>query len=554
MPDQTGGRLVVESLKALGTKRVFCVPGESFLPVLDALYDTPEVDLIVCRQEGGAAYMAEAHGKLSGEPGVCLVSRGPGATNASIGVHAAFFDATPMVLLVGHVREETLGREAFQEMDFGRFFAPIAKSVETLHHAARIPEALTRAFAIAKAPRPGPVVLVLPEDTLRMQASVPIPALTPQREAAPSREDVLTVLDLLACAKKPLMVLGGNEWRETGRNAIERFAQENAIPVTTSFVRQSLFDNTHPNYVGPLGVWADATLKQALKEADLVLAIGTRLGDATTDTYHLLDPESTAQRLIHVYPDSKELGKVWPFRLGIPAGPNTTALALLGTTPAPKRPWKSWLENLRERYLKDLRPKATPKGLDLAEAIATLQARLEPDAIVSIGAGNFMSWPIRYYPYREPRTQLALTVGAMGYAVPAAIAAKLCHPKRQVVSFSGDGCFLMNGQELATAKRYGLQVVFFVVNNGMYGTIRMHQERHYPRRVIGTDLTNPDFVALAEAYGGLGLRVKNTEDFAPALECALSADGPALIELVLDPEALTARTTLQEVRKENFTQ
>lgn len=549
MPDQTGGRLVVESLKALGTKRIFCVPGESFLPVLDALYDTPEVDLIVCRQEGGAAYMAEAHGKLSGEPGVCLVSRGPGATNASIGVHAAFFDATPMVLLVGHVREETLGREAFQEMDFGRFFGPIAKSIEIAHDPARIPEAIFRAFSIAIAPRPGPVVLVLPEDVLRMKANAPIFQRTAQREASPSKEDVIACMGLLSATKKPLMVIGGNEWTEVGRNAIEGFAEANALPVTTSFVRQSLFDNTHPNYVGPLGVWADTRLKTALKEADLILAIGTRLGDATTDTYQLLNPQATASRLIHVYADAKELGKVWPFRLGIQAGPNATALALSGFKPVSDRPWEDWLKALRNRYLEDLLPPPLKKGLNLAEAIQTLQATLKPDAILAIGAGNFMGWPIRFYQYRRPHTQLSLTVGAMGYAAPAAIAAKLFYPERQVVSFSGDGCFLMNGQELATAKRYGLQIVFFVVNNGMYGTIRMHQERNYPGRVIGTDLINPDFCALARAYGALGFRVEKTEEFAPAIERALSADGPALIELVLDPEIFTTRETIQGIRQ-----
>lgn len=545
MSDKTGGQLTVESLKALGVRRVFCVPGESFLPILDALYDSPEIEPIVCRQEGGAAYMAEAHGKLTGEPGVCLVSRGPGATNASIGVHAAFFDATPMVLLVGQVRQDTLGREAFQEMDFGRFFAPIAKTIETLHDPARIPEALFRAFSIARAPRPGPVVLVLPEDVLRMRAGGPIFPQAKQSEAWPSKEDLNTLMGLLSAAKKPLVVLGGSGWTEEGRDAIEHFAEANGLPVTTSFVRQSLFDNTHPDYVGPLGVWADPRLKNALKEADLVLALGTRLGDATTDTYQLLKPQNTARTLVHVYPDAKELGKVWPFRLGIPAGPNATAASLAGLPAVPARPWEGWCKELRKQYLEDIQPPPMPGRLNLAEAIKTLQATLEPDAILAIGAGNFMGWPIRFYQYQKPHTQLSLTVGAMGYSVPAAVAAKLCYPKRQVVAFAGDGCFLMNGQELATAKRHGLKIVFFVVNNGMYGTIRMHQERHYPGRVIATDLTNPDFARLAQAYGALGFRVGRTEEFAPALECALSTNGPALIELMLEPEAISTRETLK---------
>lgn len=545
MPDKTGGQLAVESLKALGVRRVFCVPGESFLPILDALYDSPEIEPIVCRQEGGAAYMAEAHGKLTGEPGVCLVSRGPGATNASIGVHAAFFDATPMVLLVGQVRQDTLGREAFQEMDFGRFFGSIAKTIETVHDPARIPEALFRAFSIARAPRQGPVVLVLPEDVLRMTASAPIFSQAKQSEAWPSKEDLKTLMGLLSGAKKPLVVLGGSGWTEEGRDAIEHFAEANCLPVTTSFVRQSLFDNTHPNYVGPLGVWADPRLKNALKEADLVLAVGTRLGDATTDTYQLLRPQNTARTLIHIYPDAKELGKVWPFRLGMPAGLNAAAASLAGLPAVSERAWEGWCKELRKQYLEDIQPPPMPGRLNLAEAIKILQATLEPDAILAIGAGNFMGWPIRFYQYRKPHTQLSLTVGAMGYSVPAAVAAKLCYPKRQVVAFAGDGCFLMNGQELATAKRHRLNVVFFVVNNGMYGTIRMHQERHYPGRVIATDLTNPDFARLAQAYGALGFRVERTEEFAPALKRALSADSPALIELMLDPAAISTRETLK---------
>lgn len=544
MPMRTGGQLVVEALKTQGVKRVFCVPGESFLPILDALFDVPEIETIVCRQEGGAAYMAEAHGKLTQEPGVCLVSRGPGATNASIGVHAAFFDATPMLLIVGQVKQRTLGREAFQEMDFERFFSPIAKTIETIHDPARLPEALFRAFSQASAPRQGPCVLILPEDMLQEMADVPILPYKKSAEALPAKEELETIGTLLTKAKRPIVVLGGIGLKDEGRKAMEGFVERNDLPVATSFVRQSLFDNTHPNYVGPLGIWGTPRTQKALHEADFILAVGTRLGDATTETYQSLNPQNTAHTLIHVYPDAKELGKVWPFRLGIAAGPNATAKALASLPPASSRARGGWLNELRSAYLESLKPPSMPGNFNLGKALRILEQALESDAILAIGAGNFMGWPIRFYQYRKPQTQLSLSVGAMGYSIPAAIAAKLCYPERQLIAFAGDGCFLMNGQELATAKRHGLKIIVFVVNNGMYGTIRMHQERHYPSRVIATDLLNPDFPLLARAYGLLGLSVERTEEFAPALERALSENGPSLIELKIDPEAISVDKTL----------
>lgn len=540
--------MVVETLKAQGVKRVFCVPGESFLPILDALYDTPEIQTVVCRQEGGAAYMAEAHGKLTQEPGVCLVSRGPGATNASIGVHAAFFDATPMVLLVGQVRQDTLGREAFQEMDLERFFSPIAKTIETVHDPARIPEALFRSFSLASSPRKGPCVLILPEDMLQKKADAPILSCTKPSEALPAKEDLETLGHLLAKAKRPLVVLGGSGLEDDGQKAMERFVEANSLPVVTSFVRQSLFDNTHPNYVGPLGIWGSPGAQGALRDADLILAIGARLGDATTESYRTLTPQSAARTLVHIYPDSRELGRVWPFRLGVAAGLNATAKALAGLPSLAARPWEGWFKDLRCAYTESLTPPAMPGSLNLAKVVRILEKTLEPDAMIVIGAGNFMGWPIRFYQYRKPKTQLSLTVGAMGYSIPAAIAAKLCHPKRQVVAFAGDGCFLMNGQELATLKQLGLKIIVFVVNNGMYGTIRMHQERHYPGRVIATDLTNPDFTLLAKAYGLVGLSVERTDEFLPALDRALFEQGPALIELKPDPEAISVNGTLSGLR------
>ncbi|ORJ59258.1 thiamine pyrophosphate-binding protein [Geothermobacter hydrogeniphilus] len=547
IPQREGGRILVDALKIHQVDTVFCVPGESYLPVLDALYDEQErLRLIVCRQEGGAAFMAEAYGKLTGRPGVCFVTRGPGATNAGIGVHTARQDSTPLVLFVGQVGGRMVEREAFQEIDYRRMFGQMAKWVAQIDRVERIPEMVSHAFHLAVSGRPGPVVLALPEDVLSAVAAVPDCDRYRPVQAHPGPDALRELRERLAAAQRPLLILGGGGWSAEACAAIRRFSEANRLPTLCTFRRQDLYDNRLPNYVGDLGLGVNPRLAERVRQADLLLAVGPRLGETTTGGYQLLDIPRPRQTLIHVHAGAEELGRVYRADLPINAGMAEFAAAV-STLPTVEAPaWQDWLTQAREDYLSHLQPPTARGELDLAAVIAFLNRRLPAEAILTNGAGNYSAWLHRFYQYRGFRTQLAPTSGAMGYGVPAAVAAKLAHPERPVVCLAGDGCFQMNGQELATAVRHRLAIIFLVCNNGMYGTIRMHQERRYPGRVCGTDLANPDFAALARAYGAHGETVDNHETFVAAFERALTLDGPALIELRTDPRAITPDERLEQ--------
>jgi acetolactate synthase-1/2/3 large subunit len=547
----TGGRLLVDALRTHGADMAFCVPGESYLAVIDALYDEREhIKLVVCRQEGGAAFMAEAYGKLTGRPGICLVTRGPGATNASIGVHTAYQDSSPMILFIGQIGSDVVEREAFQEVDYRRMFGQMAKWVAQIDRADRVGEYLSHAFHLAVSGRPGPVVLALPEDMLVTEAPV-VPMQPYQRvKPYPGPAQLERLGEMLSGAQRPLLLLGGGDWNAQACEDIRVFAEAWSLPVGCSFRRQDLLDNRHPNYVGEIGIVTGADLKKCVQESDLVVAVGPRLGEMTTSGYTLFEVPRLPQRFVHVHPGAEELGRVYQADLMINAGMAEFAAAVRALR-APAAPrWKERTQTLRAEYLKTLQPVPTPGALNMSEVVAWLRERLPAGSIVANGAGNFSGWPQRFHTYTGLRTQLAPTNGAMGYGVPAAIAGKLLHPERIVVCFSGDGDFLMTGQELATAVQYQAPVVFIVVNNGMYGTIRMHQEREYPARVHGTALNNPDFAALARAYGAHGEMVERTADFAAAFERAVASGRPALLELRVDPEAITTRTTLSAIREQ----
>jgi acetolactate synthase-1/2/3 large subunit len=546
---RTGGQILVDQLALHGVDTVFCVPGESYLAALDALYDARNrIQLVSCRQEGGAAYMAEAYGKLTGRPGICFVTRGPGACNAAIGVHTGFQDSTPMILFVGQVGRGMIEREAFQEMDFRRMYGQMAKWVAEIGDADRISELVSHAFHTAMAGRRGPVVLALPEDMLRETATVADPRPYRVVEPHPGPADMERLRSMLAGARRPLAIVGGGGWSAAAVADFTAFAEANELPVGCAFRGQDVFDNTHRCYVGDIGIGLNPALAERVKRADLLLVVGPRLGEMTTGGYSLLEVPRPAQTLIHVHPGAEELGRVYQADLPINSGMGPFAAAARALAPVDPSAWREETAAAHRDYLANLEAGPSPGAVDMVAIMRTLGQRLPADAIVTNGAGNYTAWVHRFYQYRRYRTQLAPTSGAMGYGVPAAVAAKIVHPERVVVSVNGDGCFLMNGQELATAVQYGAAVVFLVVNNGMYGTIRMHQERYYPGRVIGTDLVNPDFAALARAYGARGDRVERTADFAPALDRALASAGPSLIEIRLDPEAITPRHTLSEVR------
>jgi acetolactate synthase I/II/III large subunit len=550
MSQRSGGRILVESLRIHGTDRVFCVPGESYLDVLNALYDVPEIQLVVAKHEGAAANMAEADGKLTGRPGVCFVTRGPGATHASVGVHTAFHDSTPMVLFVGQVEREFRGREAFQEIKYEAMFGPIAKWVVEIDSPRRIPEFVLRAFQCATSGRPGPVVVPLPEDMLAESCSVADTACFSARQPEPKTEDLEAFRMELARAHRPLLILGGSGWTEEACAAVQAFAETYRLPVLTSFRRQDLFNNEHPCYAGHLSFGLPAQLASRVRDADLLIALGTRLGDIATGGYKLLSPPRIPQRLVHIHADEKELGRVYQADVAIHAGPPFFAKALnTVTTTQEDIPWLLWAEQLREEFLRytAVQPTQSDFGVDLATVISHLSKRLPADAIVSNGAGNYTAWVHRFFKYKRPRTELAPTSGAMGYGLPAAIAAKLRYPRRISVCFAGDGCFLMYPQELATALQYGAAVIVLVVNNGMYGTIRMHQEMSFPGRVSGTDLLDPDFVALARSFGAYAEKVVKTRDFAKAFERAVESRKPALLELCVDPKQITPDRRLPEI-------
>jgi len=546
-PVRNGGQILVEALARNGTDTLYCVPGESYLPVLDALHAHPAIRTIVTRHEGAAANMADAYGKLTGRPGICFVTRGPGATHASNGVHTAREDSTPMILFIGQVDTAFRDREAFQEIDYRRMFGGIAKWATEVDRLERIPEIVAQAFSIAMSGRPGPVVVGLPEDVLfgTGQAADLPPARIAR--AAPMQADIAEAGALLAAAKRPLVIAGGTAWDAAGVAALDRFVRDNDLPLAASFRRQDLFDNRDRHYVGQLGLGVSPRLAERVKEADLLLVIGSRLAEASSSGYTLVESPLPRQTLIHIHADPDELGRVYQARLPIPAavGPAAAALAALAPVAAPA--WGDWTRAARADYEAHSTPPRLdppPAGVDFARVMAHLSETLPDDAIIANGAGNYTVWVHRFFRYRRPATELAPINGAMGYGLPAAIAAKLRHPERTVVCFAGDGCFMMYPQELATAVQFGAPLVLIVVNNGMLGTIRMHQEREYPGRVSGTRLENPDFVALARAFGAHAERIERTEDFPAAFSRAEAAGVPALIELRVDPQQIVPHARL----------
>lgn len=547
---RTGGQVLVDALRINGVERAFCVPGESYLAVLDALHDArDDIELIVCRQEGGAAYMAEAYGKLTGKPGICFVTRGPGATNASVGVHTAFQDSTPMILFIGQVARDQVEREAFQEIDYRRMFGQMAKWVVEVDDAARLPELLSQAFHRATNGRPGPVVVALPEDMLTDRVAVADAGPARRIEAAAAPADLQRLQALLGEAQRPLVVLGGGGWTAEAVADARRFIQAQNLPVAASFRCQDLFDNTLPQYAGDLGLAAGPELVEAVKSSDLLLVIGARLGEMSTGGYALVDIPVPRQALVHIHPGIEELGRVYQPTLAINAGMPTIAAQLAALAPVKPQAFAEWVQRLNSGYRANFECPRSPGAVQMSEVIAWLNQHLAADSIITCGAGNYTGWVHRGYQHQAFRTLLGPTNGSMGYGVPAAIAAKLTAPQCSVVAFAGDGCFLMNGQELATAAHYDARVIVVVVNNGMYGTIRMHQERSYPGRVSGTDLHNPDFAALARAYGLHAETVSATEQFAGAFERCEASGKPALIEVQIDPEALTPRMTLSQIRE-----
>jgi acetolactate synthase-1/2/3 large subunit len=546
---RTGGQILVDQLRVHGAERVFCVPGESYLAALDAFHDVPDIQVVTCRQEGGAAMMAEAHGKLTGRPGICFVTRGPGATNASAGVHIGFQDSTPMILFIGQVGRGTLDREAFQEIDFRRMFGQMAKWVTQIDDPARIPEFVSRAFHTAASGRPGPVVLALPEDMLTERAATADATRYQRFTPSPSAADMDRLVALFATAKRPIAITGGGDWDVASVADFQAFARRFDLPVAASFRAQSHFDNTAEQFVGNAGIGIDRPLADAIHDSDLVLAVGARLGELTTSNYRLFDIPVPKQPLVHVYPDPEELGRVYQPTLGILSGMKPFAAAAAALVPPAKPAWAAGREALRAAYLDFIKPVPMPGAVQTGEIAAWLSDRLPADAIVAMGAGNYTGWFHKSYQWKGYRTLLGPTSGTMGYGTPAAIAAKLAEPGRIVVALAGDGCFMMHGQELATAVQYGVNIVIIVVNNAMYGTIRMHQEREYPGRITATPLTNPDFATLARAYGAHGEMVQKTVDFEAAFERSIKCDSPALIDLRVDPEASTPLTTITDIRE-----
>ena len=541
-----GGKLLVECLVALGATKAFGVPGESYLPVLDAMHDTEgRFDFVLCRQEGGAAFMAAAWGKLTGSPGICMVTRGPGATNAAIGVHTAMQDSAPMILLVGQVATSMRGREAFQELDYRAVFGTMAKWVVEIDQVERIPELIARAWTTALSGRPGPVVVALPEDML--SALTDVASLTgPARitDPAPDGVAVEDALDLLSAAARPLLLIGGCTWTGDGKAALQRFAEDSGIPVLAAFRFQDRFDNHSPVYAGEAGVGMLPHVRRLMQQADVILAVNVRFGEMTTDGYELLDVPVPKQKLIHVHGSAGELGKIYQPTLGITAGANAFVAALRPV----QGTWADWRQAARAEYEASFDLPAQPPPVDMAAIMGQLRAGLDEDAILTNGAGNFAVWSNKYFKFGPGQRLLAPQSGAMGYGLPAAIAAGVAHPGRQVICFAGDGDFQMTCQELATAVQAGVRPVVLILNNGIYGTIRAHQERRFPARVSGTTMVNPDFAALARSYGLMGELVGSTEEFAPAFARALAAPLGAVLDIALSPEALSPRVTLSAMR------
>ncbi|HEY5366018.1 MAG TPA: thiamine pyrophosphate-binding protein [Casimicrobiaceae bacterium] len=549
MISRTGGEILVASLVAQGATLAFGVPGESYLAVLDALVDVREqLRFIICRNEGGAAYAAEAYGKLTGRPGIAMVTRGPGASNAAIGIHAAQQDSSPMIVLVGQVGGDFADREAFQEIDYRRMYGSIAKWAAQIDRAERIPEYIARAYRTAMSGRPGPVVLALPEDMLASRADCTIAARVEPVAGTVDPRSLAAVHRLLAGARAPFVIAGGSRWDGDACAALAAFAARWKLPVGCAFRHQDLFDNRDPHYAGDVGIGINPKLAARLRDADVLLVIGERLGEVTTSGYTLLDVPTPANTLVHVHPSPDELGKVYQPAHAICATPGGFLDAFATYAPPPALSWAADTATAHADFDAWRAPRAVPGALDLWAIVRWLDEHLPADAIVASGAGNFATWMHRAYRYRGFRTQLAPYVGSMGYGVPAAIAAKLVHPERVVVSWNGDGCFQMNGQELATAMQYQLPIVFVIVDNGMYGTIRMHQERSFPARVSGTTIVNPDFAAWARAYGAHAETVTTTAEFAPAFTRARAAGTASLLHLKVDPQALTMGASLDALR------
>ncbi|WP_112662228.1 thiamine pyrophosphate-binding protein [Microvirga flavescens] len=548
---RTGGQILVDQLLVHGVDHIFCVPGESYLAALDALHDA-SIEVTICRQEGGAAMMAEAHGKLTGRPGICFVTRGPGATNASAGIHIAKQDSTPMILFVGQIERGMREREAFQELDYRAAFGPLAKWATEVDDPARFPEIISRAFHVATSGRPGPVVIALPEDVLTEMAAVAdAPAYAPI-ETHPSLGQMAELQKLLHGAKNPIALIGGSRWSPVAVEQFVRFAERFELPVACTFRRQMLFPADHPSYAGDLGLGVNPKLLARIKEADLVLLVGGRMSEVPSQSYTVLDIPTPQQTLVHVHPDSGELGRVYRPHLAINASPVAFSAALESVHPPATLAWSAGTKTAHDNYLawSDPAKIRLPGRLQMGEVMTHLRKVLPKDAIFCNGAGNFATWVHRFWPFTAYGTQLAPTSGSMGYGLPAGVGAKRVQPDSTVVVFAGDGDFLMHGQEFATAVQYDLPILVVLLDNGMYGTIRMHQEREYPGRVSATMLKNPDFAAYAKAFGGYGERVETTEEFGPALERALTSGKPAILHCILDPEAITPSLSLSQIREQ----
>ena len=549
MTKRTGGQVLVDQLKIHGTSHVFCVPGESYLAVLDALHDA-SIETIVCRQEGGAAYMAEAAGKMTGRPGIVMVTRGPGATNASCGIHVASQDSTPLIMFVGQVARDMREREAFQELDYKAVFGTMAKWVVEIDRAERIPEIVSRAFHVVTQGRPGPVVIALPEDMLTDEVEVAdAPAFAPV-VTHPGAADMEALRRRLLAAKRPILLAGGSGWSEQGVQDLVRFAENFDLPVAVTFRRQMLFPADHANFAGDLGIGPNPKLLERVKAADLVLLVGDRLSEMPSQSYTLLDIPGDGSKLVHVHPGAEELNKVYRAGLGIVATPHAFAAAAAALPKPNEVNWAGSPEVAHADYLawSDTGKVKTAGALQMAQVMAHLKEVMPADTVYCNGAGNYATWVHRFWPFRSFASQLAPTSGTMGYGLPASVAAKALQPHREVIAFAGDGCFMMNGQEFATALQYDLPIIVVVVDNGMYGTIRMHQEREYPGRISATALKNPDFAVLARAYGGHGETVRTTEDFAPALARARESGRPAILHCLIDPEAITPARSLSDIR------
>jgi acetolactate synthase-1/2/3 large subunit len=546
---RTAAETLVDQLIIHGVRQVFCVPGESYLPVLDALADHPDIAVTVCRQEGGAAMMAEAVGKATGRPGVCFVTRGPGATNAAHGVHIAHQGSTPMILFVGQVDRGVRGRDAWQELDYPAVFGSMTKWTAEIDDGSRVPEMVSRAFHVATAGQPGPVVLALPHDMLLEEVAVADAEPATPIEISPGEPEMAALAALLAEARSPFVLLGGSRWDEAARAAVMRFAERFKLPVATGFRRLPLFDPLHPNYAGDLGLAANPKLVARAKAADMMLVIGARLSEVTSQNYGLFNIPAPQVRLVHVFPGAEELGRVWRPQLAINATPTRFAAALDKLTPPATPAWRGAADAAHADYLAwSEQPTSQPGPVNISEIMIWLREHLPEDAAICTGAGNFTSWVHRFYRVRRFGGHFAPNSGSMGYGVPSAVAIQTLDPSRRVVAVTGDGDFLMNGQEFATAVQYGLPIVVLVFDNASYGTIRMHQERDYPGRVFATDLKNPDFAAYARAFGGFGATVERTADFGPAFEAAVVSGQPSILHIKFDQDGITPTQTLSGIR------